>query len=91
MLSGQLAGVPENLYDAFIERELDAMPDEFVEAKLIGRVLGKYYVGFGDDWIALRIEELLRAGRLAPVTTPAADDPIYQRKLKKCGGSPQAK
>lgn len=36
---------------------------------IIGRVLGKYQLGIGDSWIALRIEEMIRSGKLEAVTS----------------------
>jgi len=84
MLNGRLISVPETFYDEFITREIAAEADEFREAMVIGRVLGKYELGIGDAWIALRIEEMIRAGNLMPVTDPPQGSPIYHRKLKKC-------
>jgi len=83
VLNGRLVSVPESLYDTFILRELDALKDEFTEASLVGQVLGKYQLGIGDGWIALRIEQFIKDGILSPVTVPAPHDPIYRRILKK--------
>ncbi len=82
MLNGQLISAPETIYDDFIVREIAEAGEEFQEAMIIGRVLGKYQLGIGDSWIALRIEEMIRAGKLEPVTVPAEDSPIYHRILK---------
>lgn len=84
-LNGRLVSVPETLYDGFILRELARQDDEFHEATLIGLVLGKYALGIGDAWIAHRLEGLIEAGQLIPVTQPPPDGPIYHRRLKKCG------
>ncbi len=83
VLNGRLASVPETIYDGFIIREIEAEEDEFHEAMVIGRVLGKYSLGIGDAWVAHRIEGMIAAGRLIPVTQPAPGDPIYHRRLKK--------
>ena len=56
--------MPETLYDGFIRREIAAEAGAFHEAKLIGRVLGKYKLGVGDAWIALRIEEMIHSREL---------------------------
>lgn len=53
VLNGALVSVPDTLYDACILRELEKQEDEFMEARLIGQVLGKYRLGIGDAWIAL--------------------------------------
>jgi hypothetical protein len=84
MLNGQLISMPETLYDDLIVREIAAEDEEFHEAMVIGRVLGKYQLGIGDSWVALRIEEMIRAGKLQVVKELAEDSPIYHRILKKC-------
>jgi hypothetical protein len=76
--------MPETLYDDLIVREIAAEDEEFHEAMVIGRVLGKYQLGIGDSWVALRIEEMIRAGKLQVVKELAEDSPIYHRILKKC-------
>ncbi len=83
VVNGKLVSVPETQYDAFILRELDALEDEFKEGFLVGRVLGKYQLGIGDGWIALRIEQFIKDGLLVPITTPSPNAPIYHRFLKK--------
>lgn len=86
VLNGQLASVPETLYDGFILREIAAVGPVFQEARVIGKVLGNYKLKIGDAWIALRIEEMIRAGMLEAVEEAAKDSPIYHRMLRKCGG-----
>lgn len=83
VVNGQLLSVPENFYDSFILREIAAQPEEFMEAQLIGNVLGKYQLGIGDAWVALRIEEMIRAGKLTVLSQPPADAPIYHRMISK--------
>lgn len=82
-LNGQLISAPETLYDDFILREIVAEDEEFQEARVIGRVIGKYQLGIGDSWIAYRIKEMIRLGKLESVTVDAKDMPIYHRVLKK--------
>ena len=86
VVSGRLLSVPENFYDSFVLRELAALDDEFMEADLVGRVLGKYQLGIGDALIALRIEQFIRDGLLVPLTQPGPEDPLYHRTLRKCRG-----
>lgn len=83
MLNGQLVSAPETIYDDFILREIAEEDEEFQEAMIVGQVLGKYQLGIGDYWVALRIEEMIRAGKLEPVTESAEDSPRYHRRLKK--------
>lgn len=83
VLNGQLVSMSENTYDGFIIREIAEVGDEFQEVMIIGRVLGKYQLGISDYWIALRIEEMIRDGKLEPMTNPEKDCPIYHRILKK--------
>lgn len=83
MLNGQLVSAPETLYDAFIAREIAAADEEFHEAQLIGQIMGKYQLGIGDIFLALRIEEMIRAGVLEAVTNAPKGEAIYRRILKK--------
>ncbi|MEG1263189.1 MAG: DUF3658 domain-containing protein, partial [Clostridia bacterium] len=83
VLNGKLVSVPENIYDVFILREIETEGDEFHEANLIGRVLGKYQLGIGDAWIAGRIEKMIDDGKLAVASNPSSNRPSYHRKLKK--------
>lgn len=83
MLNGRLVSMPETLYDGLIRREIAAESDTFHEARLIGKLLGKYELGIGDAWIALRIEEMIHSGELETVTEAAEDMPIYHRVLRK--------
>ena len=85
VLNGRLASAPESLYDYLLWQEVEAQPEEFQEAVVIGRVLGRYQLGIGDAWAALRIEEFIRQGLLAPVSGPEPDAPIYHRILRRCG------
>lgn len=84
VLNGKLVSVPETIYDSFICREIEAAQEEFFEAEIIGSVLGKYALGIGDSWVALRIEQMISEGKLEAVTTPAEGRPIYHRILRKC-------
>lgn len=84
VLDGRLVSAPETLYDDFIIREIAAQEDNFQEAIVVGRVLGKYQLGMKDSWVALRIEEMIHAGKLEAVTAAAEDMPAYHRILKKC-------
>lgn len=83
VINGTLQSVEKDFYDGFLLREIAAADDEFQEASVIGRVLGKYQLGIGDGWVALRIEELIRTGRLKPVSAAPDDSPSYHRMLKK--------
>lgn len=84
VINGQLVSVPETLYDSFIAQEIAQESEIFQEAVIIGRILGKYNLSISDMWIALRIEQMISAGILEPVTQPANGDPLYHRLLKKC-------
>ena len=83
VINGTVQSVPEDFYDSFIRKEIDKMDHEFHEAVLIGNILGKYQLGIGDIWIALRIEKMIESGILVPITQPKPGDAIYRRMLKK--------
>ena len=84
MVNGQLISAPEDFYDYYIHREVAEEGEEFLEAKVIGRILGNRRMGIGDTWIALRIEEMVRDGMLEAVSAADEDSPSYHRVLRKC-------
>ena len=83
VVNRQLVSVPETFYDSFILRELDDKNDEFMEANLIGKVIGKYSIGISDSLIALRIDRFINDGMLKPITQAKPEDPSYHRMLRK--------
>ncbi|HHW00876.1 MAG TPA: DUF1835 domain-containing protein [Clostridiaceae bacterium] len=83
VINGRLQSVPESFYDDFILREIGFEKNEFHEANLIGRILGKYQLGISDGWLALRIEGMIRSGKLRVVTSAPEGSPSYHRILKK--------
>ncbi len=83
IINGQIHSVDENIYDTFIIREIAEQADEFSEAMLIGKILGKHRLGLSDSWLAKRIEHFIANGSLKAISTPAQDAPIYHRQLKK--------
>lgn len=87
VVNGKLRSVPENLFDDDIRREIGKMGERFMEARLIGSVLGKYQPGVGDMWIHARIEAMVRTGELEAVpSTPKQDKvpyPVYHRELRR--------
>ena len=83
VLNGQLVSMSEKLYDDFILLEIKTEDEEFQEAMIVGRVLGKYQLGICDSWVALRIENMIRAGKLEVLNAGDKDIPIYHRVLKK--------
>lgn len=56
--NGKLISVSEDYYDHLI---MNCIPEgEFVMARLIGEVLGKYPIGIHDGWYSLRINRMIR-------------------------------
>lgn len=84
-LNGSLQSAPEDIYDSFILREIEAQPRVFPEPLVIGNVLGKYRLGIGDAWVALRIEKLIEKGMLEILEPAPEGDCGYRRKLRKHG------
>lgn len=82
-INGQLCSAPENLYDLYIQKEIDAQPEEFRESTVVGNVLGKYHPGISDGYIHYRIDKQVRSGKLIAVTVPKEGSPGYWRILKK--------
>lgn len=80
IVNGKLISVPEDFYDHII---IDNIPDEeFVMAHLIGNIIGKYSLGVGDRWYALRIEKMIEENRLKVVEDKSTSHP-YEKILKK--------
>lgn len=86
MLNGTLVSAAIDLYDPYLRAVLDELDDTFQEAVLIGRTLAKFPLGFGDAWLALRVEQWVADGALEAVTRPDPDGPAYHRLLRKTEG-----
>lgn len=84
VLNGQLVSVSENIYDDIIFREINAESEEFREAMIIGRIMGKYQLGISDSLISFRMDEMINEGKLKVVSEAGEDLPVYHRCLKKC-------
>ena len=82
-VNGRLLSVPETFYDGLIEKEIAAQGAAIDEAAVIGNVLGKYRPGVGDGYLALRIEAMLRAGKLSVLQEAPAEGPAYGRLLAR--------
>lgn len=83
VLNGRLISAQWDIYDSYIQREIEAQPSEFNEAMVIGRVMGKYKLGIGDSFIAKRIQSFIDGGQLIAVSKAKKDDPSYHRILMK--------
>lgn len=83
VLNGVLVSADETLYDPYLRRVLDELPETFSEAILIGRTLGRFPLGYGDAWLALRVERWIADGLLEAVSQPDPGSPRYHRMLRK--------
>ncbi len=83
VMNGKLSSAGEDLYDFYILREIDRFQGDFPEPQLIGNVLGRYSLGIGDCWVALRIEDFIRRGLLISVTQPEPGSLYRGRILRK--------
>lgn len=80
LVNGRLISVPEDFYDHIIIKNI---PDrEFVMAQLIGTILGKYPLGVGDGWYALRINKMIAENKLEIVADKDPSHP-YGKILRK--------
>ena len=73
----------ETLYDDLIRREIELESGDFHEARIIGRVLGKFQLGINDAWVDLRIEDMIQDGKLEVVSVGDRDLPNYHRVLRR--------
>lgn len=80
IINGKLISVPENFYDFIIMKNL---PDnDFIMAKLIGKLLGEYNLGISDSWYALRIDKMIEEKKLIVVEDRDPSHP-YGMVLRK--------
>ncbi|KGK91104.1 hypothetical protein DP73_05070 [Desulfosporosinus sp. HMP52] len=80
LVNGRLISVQEDFYDHIIRKNI---PDRnFVMGHLIGTILGKYQLGVGDGWYALRIEMMIAKNQLEIVADNDASHP-YGKILRK--------
>jgi len=80
LVNGKLISVLEDFYDHIIIKNI---PDqEFVMAQLVGTILGKYSLGVGDGWYALRIKKMIAENKLEIVADKDASHP-YGKILRK--------
>ena len=82
-INGELRSAPDDLYDRYIQKEIDAQDQQFREAVVIGGVLGKYRLGVSDGYLHHRIEKMVHDGKLEVLTQPKEGYPSYHRILKK--------
>jgi hypothetical protein len=80
VVNGKLISVPEDFYDHLIIKHIPE--GEFVMARLIGTVLGKYSLGVSDGWYALRVKKMIADRKLEIVRAEKADHP-YGNVLRK--------
>ncbi len=83
VLNGMLHSLPEDIFDSFITKEINKQGEQFHQAMVIGNVLGRYQLGVGDAFIAMRMENMIEKGMLTVVQQAEADRPVYHRILKK--------
>lgn len=62
VVNGKLTSVSEEFYDFWILKTLTKEPVK--EARLIGNILGKYPVSVSDWWYAVRIEKMIKNGKI---------------------------
>ena len=80
ILNGKLTSVPENFYDFIITKNL---PDNnFIMARLIGKLLGEYSLGISDSWYAFRIDKMIEENKLIVIENKDPSHP-YGKVLRK--------
>lgn len=85
-INGRLLSVSEDFYDCFIRNEIELSEAEFMEQRVIGKILGNYQLGISDSWFHTRIEKMIQEGVLVVVEDRAEGMPAYVRKLRKVQG-----
>lgn len=79
VVNGQLISVPEDFYDHILIKSIPE--EEFIMARLIGNILGRYPLGVGDGWYALRINKMIADNQLTVISHRDLDHP-YGKVLK---------
>ena len=80
VINGKLISAPESFYDFIITKNL---PDnDFIMARLIGKLLGEYSLGISDSWYALRIDKMIEENKLIVVENKDPSHP-YGKVLRK--------
>ncbi len=80
LINGKLLSVPEDFYDHLLIKNIPE--GEFIMARLIGEVLGKYQLGVSDAWYARRIRKMIKDNRLKVVGDKDPEHP-YGKVLMK--------
>ncbi|MGD9568812.1 MAG: DUF3658 domain-containing protein [Sedimentibacter sp.] len=80
IINGKLISVQENFYDFIITKNLP--DDDFLMARLIGKLIGEYRLGITDSWYALRIDKMIEANKLIVVENKDPSHP-YGKILRK--------
>ena len=80
VVNGKLISVPENFYDYIITKNIPN--DDFIMARLIGKIIGNYELGVSDSWYALRIDKMIEENKLIFVENKDMSHP-YEKILKK--------
>ena len=83
VLNGRVRSVSEDIYDKYIWDEIDLEDEEFIQAAVIGNVLGRCNLGIGDAFVALRMEKLIESEILQVVPKTSRGPAMYHRKLRK--------
>ena len=80
IVNGKLISVPEDYYDYIITKNIP--DDDFLMARLIGKIMGNYDLGVSDSWYALRIDKMIEEKKLIIVENKDISHP-YGKILKK--------
>jgi hypothetical protein len=80
VVNGKLISVPIHFYDYLIANNIPE--GDFLMARLIGEIMGKYPIGVSDSWYALRIEKMIEENKLLVVADSDKAHP-YGKILRK--------
>lgn len=80
-VNGRLVSVPEDFYDGFLRAELPQVGEEFLQGKLVARVMGRCQMGLDDGLLSSRIDAMVQAGELEIVKAAPEDCPSHSRHI----------
>ena len=79
VVNGRPVSVPVQFYDHFLQKELDAADMEFREPHLIGQVTVKYQLTISYAFLAQRLEEWIKTGKLEVISSANTRNRILKK------------
>lgn len=83
IVNGEPVSVPEDFYDCFLRAELPEIGEEFLQGRMVGRILSRFQLGISDRLIAMRLDAMIQAGVLEIAREEPEGEPSHRRMLRR--------